>query len=263
VKPSWKYLERDRVRLACADYGGEGPVAMLLHGLAGHAEEWSQTASWLTGSHHVVAPDARGHGRSTRFPTDVSRTAHVADAEAWLEEVGPPALLVGQSLGGHTALLVAAHRPDLVSSLVVAEASPERDPNAPAEIRGWLDSWPAPFPSRETALAFFGGDTPWSRAWVDGLERSEDGLRARFDTDVMVRSLDEVAKRDYWAEWSGVACPTLVVRAQGGVSQTLAKRMVDANTHATLVVVEDARHDVHLEQPARWRELLEPFAAAG
>ncbi len=41
-------LTRDGVHLAVRDFGGEGPPVVLLHGLAGHAEEWAQTASWLT-----------------------------------------------------------------------------------------------------------------------------------------------------------------------------------------------------------------------
>jgi pimeloyl-ACP methyl ester carboxylesterase len=77
--PSWHFLDRDGVRLACADYGGEGPPVALLHGLAGLAEEWTETASWLVRSHRVLAPDARGHGRSDRNPADVFRAAHVAD----------------------------------------------------------------------------------------------------------------------------------------------------------------------------------------
>ena len=93
-------------RLEALDFGGEGPSVLLLHGLAGTAREWEETAAWLSETHRVVALDQRGHGRSERRPADVSREAFVADAVAAIEELAlAPAVLIGQSLGGHTAFL--------------------------------------------------------------------------------------------------------------------------------------------------------------
>src|SRR5581483_9482705 len=69
---------RGGVRLACAVYGGEGSPVALLHGVAGNAREWDDTASWLVESHRVFAVDARGHGQSERRPGDVSRAARSA-----------------------------------------------------------------------------------------------------------------------------------------------------------------------------------------
>jgi pimeloyl-ACP methyl ester carboxylesterase len=45
-------------------------------------------------------------------------------------------------------LLLAASHPELVRGLVVAEASPEPDPEAPTRVAEWLRSWPVPFPDR-------------------------------------------------------------------------------------------------------------------
>jgi pimeloyl-ACP methyl ester carboxylesterase len=105
-------FERDGVRLAGVDFGGDGPPALLLHGLAGYAGEWAETAGWLSERARVVALDARGQGSSERFPADVSRAGHVADAAFAVERLGlGPVVVVGQSLGGLTALLLAAERP--------------------------------------------------------------------------------------------------------------------------------------------------------
>ena len=117
-------MKRDGVRLACRDFGGEGP-AVLLHGLAGHSGEWSETTGWLSTDHRVIALDARGHGRSERAPHDVGPPACVADVAFTIEALGlGRAVLVGQSLGGLTALLVAARLPHLATGLVVADAGP-------------------------------------------------------------------------------------------------------------------------------------------
>jgi pimeloyl-ACP methyl ester carboxylesterase len=120
---------------------------LLLHGLAGHADEWAQTASWLTARCRVVALDARGHGRTERLPDDVSRDALVGDAAFLVERLSlQPVVVVGQSVGGLTAMSVAARHPDLVRGVVLVDASPthggEEVEKAVAAIADALRGWP-------------------------------------------------------------------------------------------------------------------------
>ena len=259
---TWHELERDGTRLWCRDHGGVGPAVMLLHGLAGYAREWDETASWLSGSCRVVAPEQRGHGRSERRPQDVSRSAFVDDAAEWLRRLRlVPAIVVGQSLGGHTAFLLAARHPELVRALVVAEATPEPYPEAADTVGRWLESWPVPFTSPAEARTFFGGDTLRGRVWADGLECRAGGLWPAFDPDVMVAAIAEGAATGYWDDWRRVTCPTLVVRAAGPDGREEYERMAALNPMARLVEIEDAGHDVHLDQPAAWRAAIEPFVA--
>jgi pimeloyl-ACP methyl ester carboxylesterase len=106
----------DGVRLACTEYGPceESAVpVLLLHGLAGHTAEWDALAELLGPAYRLVGYDARGHGRSDRLPEDVSRAAHVRDAVAVAGQLAlARPVLIGQSLGGLTALLTAAAHPD-------------------------------------------------------------------------------------------------------------------------------------------------------
>jgi pimeloyl-ACP methyl ester carboxylesterase len=250
-------LSREGVVLAGWDFGGDGPAVVLLHGLAGYAGEWRDTAAWLTGLARVLAFDARGHGESTRRPTQVSREAHVGDAAFAIDQLGlAPATVIGQSLGGHTALLLAARRPDLVGGLVVAEASPAGDSGETAdELERSLERWPVPFASRAAAVEFLGAE-----AWADGLEERDDGWWPRFDVDVMTRTLREALARDYWDEWERIRCPTLVVRAgKGFIAPDLAREMVARLPHASLAEIPDAVHDLHLDRPEAWREVVTGF----
>jgi pimeloyl-ACP methyl ester carboxylesterase len=258
-------FERDGVRLAGVDFGGDGPPALLLHGLAGYAGEWASTAEWLTKRCRVVALDARGHGASERFPADVSRAAHVADAAFAIDELAlGPVVVVGQSLGGQAAILLAAQCPDLVRRLVLADAGPggggdERAVEANlADLRSALERWPVPFASREAAVEFFGGPSPSAEAWVDGLEHRDGGWRPRFDVDVMVRTLREASGRAYWEEWERIACPVLVVRA-GDASHLSAADARAMAARAQVVELAGAGHDLHLERPAEWRDALSVF----
>lgn len=256
----WHQGAQQGTRLWCVEYDGSGPSVVLLHGLAGYAEEWSETAAWLSESFRVVAIEQRGHGRSERLPADVSAEAFVSDTEMWLERLDlAPAVLVGQSFGGLVAFLVAARRPDLVRALVVVEATPAAGPEAPEAVGSWLESWPAPFPSEKQALAFFGGDTIWARTWVAGLEERNDGLHGRFEPDVLVRALAEASGRDWWTDWARVSCPVLVVRGEHGKDRGDVLRMVDTVPAARLAEIEGAGHDLHLDQPGRWRATLGAF----
>jgi pimeloyl-ACP methyl ester carboxylesterase len=265
--PAELVMQRDGVRLAGLDYGGDGPSVLLLHGLAGHAGEWAETAGWLTERCRVIAPDARGHAGSERDPPDVSPDAHVADAAFAIERLALGAVvLVGQSLGGRTALLLAAARPDLVRGLVVADASPHGGDAAEvveadlAELDKALRRWPVPFASRDAAVAFFGGPSLSAEAWADGLEPRDGGWWPRFDIEVMVATLREAASRSHWEDWERISCPTLVVRAGNGpIAPGDAQAMAARGQHVRLVELAGAQHDLHLDRPAEWRQAVTEF----
>ncbi|AZM89920.1 alpha/beta hydrolase [Streptomyces sp. W1SF4] len=280
---SWseRVVLRDGVRLSCRDWGDPGdrgdrdrpgPDVLLLHGLAGHAGEWDAVARELSPRHRVVAVDQRGHGASERRPQDVSRAAYVEDTVAVCERLGlREPVLVGQSLGGHTAMLAAAAHPGLFRGLVLVEAGPGGPGvGVQAEIGGWLDSWPAPFPSREAAVGFLGGG-PAGEGWAAGLEERDGGWWPRFERDVMVASLAENARRAFWDEWSQVRCPTLAVLGQCGIiAPEEIGEMLRLRPRTVALSVPGTGHDVHLERPdvllaalRRFLGGLSPAAAAG
>jgi pimeloyl-ACP methyl ester carboxylesterase len=256
----WHPVERDGTRLAAADYGGAGPAVLLLHGLAGHAREWDSTAAWLARSHRVVALESRGHGRSERRPADLAPEAFALDAAFWIEQLElAPAVVIGQSLGGLTGMLLAGSRPALVRGLTVAEATPAHDPDGVDVVRRWFAAWPLPFPSESEAQAFFGGDTLRAHAWVAGLEQRAGGLGPAFEAEVLLAALEQANSREYWEEWGRVKCPALVVRAAAGVSPDAVGRMAELLPGTRVAEIEDAGHDLHLDQPSRWREIVENF----
>ncbi len=253
------------MRLEVLDYGGHGSPVILLHGLAGTANEWAATAACLTGAHRVLAPDRRGHGRSERRPDSVSPVDAVADVLAIIEELGLGRVsLVGQSLGGQTAFLVAARHPEAIRALVVAEASPEPTTTAVVhDVRSWLESWPVPFESREAARRFFGGTSVAAQAWASGLEKRADGWWPSFDLDVVVETLCAVVGDDYWEEWERIAVPTLVTRGEGGsLSREEAAEMVARALKAEVTELPGAGHDVHLDASEDWCRVVGRFLAS-
>ncbi|WCD91011.1 Non-heme chloroperoxidase [Streptomyces xanthophaeus] len=252
---------RDGVRISCRDWGGDGHPLVLLHGLAGHAGEWDDISRALSPRYRVVAMDQRGHGASERQPLDLSRAAYVADVVAVADQLDlQQPVLIGQSMGGNTAMLTAAAHPGLIRALVLVEAGPGGpNPHTPAEIGGWLDSWPMPFPSREAAVQFLGGG-PVGEGWAAGLEERDGGWWPRFDRDVMVASVAENAQRSFWDEWAKVRCPVLAVLGQNGIIPPQeSEAMLRQQPNTTAASIPGTGHDVHLEQPDVLQHLLEEF----
>jgi len=250
----------DGTSLSVLDFGGGRPLAVFLHGLAGHAGEWTRVAGAMQPSLGKIAFDQRGHGHSSRRPGDLSRAACVADAVAVIERYTRgrrPVFLVGQSLGGHTAMLVAARHPELVDRLVMIEASPEGPTATGIErARRWLREWPRPLRTVESAVDFLGPAAP---AWLAGMERRSDGWWPRFDQDTMLAVM-EAAAGAWWREWDAVGCPTLLVRGQmGWISDQDVARMLQSGPGASLETVARAGHDVHLDAPAALARLINAF----
>ncbi|WP_247046243.1 alpha/beta fold hydrolase [Arthrobacter rhizosphaerae] len=246
-------------RIHCFDTGGEGPPIVILHGLAGSSREFFATAGALP-EFRTVLVDLRGHGYSTRIPSNLSREAFVSDVVQVIKTaVGAPVVLVGQSMGGHTAMLLAAARPDLVTKLVLLESGPGG--GSPAEYEGIGDffrSWPVPFPDREAARAYL-GDGPLPRAWVADLEDRADGLWPRFDPDVMVKTMNDVII-PRWAEWESVSAPTLVVYGEKGMFSADEKSaFIERGRNVRRVDLTGASHDGHLDAFDEWVAALRSF----
>ncbi|MDJ0314751.1 alpha/beta hydrolase [Arthrobacter sp. H35-D1] len=240
---------------------GSGQVVAILHGLAGESGEFAPTMAGLAQQFRAVALDRRGHGRSTRRPSDVSRRAYVQDVVALIEHVGPdhPIHLVGQSMGAHTAMLVAAIRPDLVQSLVLLEGDAGSGASEDAvQLGTFFASWPVPFADDAAAREFL-GNSSLSNAWANALERRSDGLWPRFDADIMMDCLRAVME-PRWDEWSAVEARTLVMYADNGMFTDEQKNAFLSHRPGTLRVdLEQASHDAHLDEFEQWITALKAF----
>ena len=112
-----------RGELFLRDTGGTGPVVMLLHGWMANADmNWGGAYADLTGAgYRVLAIDHRGHGRGLRQLGPFRLSDCAADAAAALRELDvAPAIVVGYSMGGAIAQLIAREHPGVVGGLVLS-----------------------------------------------------------------------------------------------------------------------------------------------
>ncbi len=262
MSAGWGRVERTDAEIWYYDTAEDKPIVVLLHGLAGYALEWGATIEALRADWCVISVEQRGHGSSTRRPDDVSRRAYVDDVLAVLDDLQVDQVpVVGQSMGAHTAMLLAAWAPERVDRLVLVEGGLGGDGGtATGTIGDWLASWPAPFADREEFLAFFGTSRMVAEAWADGLEERADGLWPQWDAATLTRAVAAVHERAFLEEWSQVRAPTLVVRGEhGSLSEREVESMCALRPDTELVTVAGAGHDVHLEAPDAFLRVLTRF----
>jgi len=114
------------VSLFHRDLGGDGnPPLILLHGLLGSSRNWLTIGVDLARRYHVFALDLRNHGRSPHEET-MSYPELADDVAAWMaaQDIGR-ATLLGHSMGGKTAMLLACRRPAVVERLLVVDIAPK------------------------------------------------------------------------------------------------------------------------------------------
>ncbi|REJ07686.1 alpha/beta hydrolase [Microbacterium bovistercoris] len=255
----------DGVSIAVSDLEGDGPVVVLLHGLAGSSRELLPTARELDGC-RVLLVDQRGHGLSTRRPDDLTREAFVEDVVAVIEELVPGrrATLAGQSMGAHTAFLAAAARPDLVEGLVMLEGhvAGSHDPESAAALGRYFASWPVPFADEDAARAFLGDDAI-VEAWVADLQTQGNGLVPRFDPDIMRRTIEAVHE-PRWAEWETLRVPTRVIFARNGMFDDAEKNeLIRRRPETDRIDLAGGTHDAHLDAFEEWVGVLRQWLSRG
>jgi esterase len=101
----------------------DAPPLVIAHGLYGSARNWGVIARRLADRRDVVAVDMRNHGLSPRHETQ-SYPEMAADLAQVIEGLGQRADILGHSMGGKAAMVLALTRPDLIRKLIVADIAP-------------------------------------------------------------------------------------------------------------------------------------------
>ena len=254
---------RDTLRFV--DFGGRGTPVVFLHGLCGRASEWRATALRIREKHRVFALDQRAHGKGRPgregCPT-LTKAVFVDDAISFIANVvGEPAVIVGQSFGGVVAYRVAMARPDLVRALAIVEAQAWSSETDSREVVGWLRSWPVSFSSQDAGRAWFDSQGLVGAVWCDVLEQRGDAWYPEFCIEDMIEIASEPPHDDR-ERWSSIAVPTLVVHGQtSSVTSASVLRAMAESLEGGRYIEMAAGHDVHLEMPAAWQNVLISFLA--
>jgi len=112
------------------DFGGDGKPMLMVHGLGGNALNWMAVGPEIAKHYHAVALDLVGFGQTPLYNRSATVGANAELVHDFIEKViGEPVVLVGNSMGGHIAIIEAADHPSWVTECVLV------DPAVPIPIR--------------------------------------------------------------------------------------------------------------------------------
>jgi N-formylmaleamate deformylase len=238
---------------------GTGPDVILIPGLTGSRDVWKGTAAAVPGyRYHFVQvagfanTPARGNAKGNVVGPVAEEVARYIHARG----LRRPAI-VGHSMGGTVAMMVAARHPSLPGKLMVVDMLPQPAGilgGDAAGMRGLADSL------RDL------GASPGGRRLVESAIRLFGNPEGGADPDVTARATHELALTDLTAELPRIAAPLTVVYASLDPSRRSAddgryRAAYARKRGAKLIRIDDSGHMIMYDQPARFRAELKAFLA--
>lgn len=242
-----------------------GPPLVIVHGLFGSAKNWGAIAKRMARTRPVIAVDMRNHGDSPHHPTH-SYPDMATDLAKLIGSLGQPADVLGHSMGGKAAMVLALSRPDLVSRLIVADIAPVSYSHTQTPLIDAMESVDlGSVKMRRDADAALQPSVPdlATRAFLtQSLDLSGDAPRWRLNLPALRDAMDQIIG---FPEVSGrFEGPTLFV--SGGASDYVRPEHRDLIKslfpNVEFSVIDGAGHWVHAEAPAPFIEAISAFLDA-
>ncbi len=116
------FVETNGIRLHYTRTGGVGRPIVFAHGITDNGRCYTRLAKALEAYYDCVMVDARGHGKSDRPETGYSPRDHAADLAGLIAALGlEKPVIMGHSMGGGNATVLAAEYPELVSAAILED----------------------------------------------------------------------------------------------------------------------------------------------
>lgn len=243
---------------------GEGPPLLFLSGLGGDVRAFGATIRHFSGRFRAITLDARDAGRSGRMVGEYTLEDVAEDVAGWLKEHSISRVhVVGHSMGGLVAQVLAAGWPGLVSSLVLASSHAGGDPWRRAVVASWISM-------REHASA--GEFTLWTLPWLagrgffsdpmgsEGMVRFAEGDPYRQSPDAFARQARAILAFD-GVDPSRLAMPVLVLSGEQDLVNppSVARELAEKLPNAELVLIPGVGHLPHIENGRAFRAAIDAF----
>lgn len=236
----------------------DGPAAtplLIAHGLFGSARNWNVIAKRLSATRPVVVVDMRNHGASPWFDTH----SYPELAEDLAAVMDGPMDVLGHSMGGKAAMLLALAHPERVNRLVVADIAPvayTHSQMGPLDAMRGVDL--AKVSSRGDAIAQLDGMPP---ALIQFLLQSLDtkNRRWKLNLDVLAAEMDKIVGfPDVTGQFDG---PTLFLSGANSdyVQHAHRDRIKSLFSAAKFAKLSGAGHWLHAEKPRKFEATISAF----
>ena len=277
------FESHDGLRLFSRVYEGPGaaaPVVLCLHGLTRNSRDFEDLAARLAPRYRVIVPDVRGRGLSAHDPNfnNYQIPVYLGDVQRMLAGLGATRVtIVGTSMGGLMAMVLAAMQPALVAGIVLNDVGPVLEPAGIERIRAYVGKSP---PVRDWAGAVAQVRMVYGSAWP-GLDdaRWEKLARLSFradaagvpqaDCDPLVAEPlkdNSRASPDLWPLWGAISrVPILSLRGELSdlLSAATVARMQREKPDLRAVTVANRGHVPLLDEPECVEAIDEFLGAPG
>ncbi|WP_206241769.1 alpha/beta fold hydrolase [Novosphingobium terrae] len=243
------------------------PPVLLISGLGGTGASWGCQVERLAREFHVILPDQRGTGRSSRAADGYTTRQLAADMAGLLHHLGlGPVHVVGASTGGAIAQHMALDHPEAVASLVLSSSFARFDAYMHRQfaIRGRMAAtWDRPSLLAGYSLFLFSPrytrEQPEAvQTWID---KAASHPASAEDRAIALKRIDMIAAHDTLPDLGRITVPTLVLCGEQNhcTPLPLSEEMAAAIAGARLVVMPEAGELIELEQPADYHRILASF----
>jgi len=238
--------------------GGPRPPLLLLHGLTGSGACWIPLARALEGEYDVVMPDARGHGNSSTPLSGYRYQDHASDVVGLIQQLGLSApVLLGHSMGGLTAALVASQLTTAIRGVILADPtflSPQRQ----------RDVHESDVVEQHRRLLSLDKEQVLAQARVRHARRRPELVElvteARLKTRIDAFAVLAPPNPEYLQLVSAIGVPILLVIADNGiVSLEAAQQLQHLNSRLRVEQIQDAGHGIPYDQPERFEAVVRLF----
>ena len=255
------------VLLHCDEYGVDGAPLIILHGLFGSSRNWASIGRSLSKTSHVYAIDLRNHGSSERAMT-MTYEEMAGDVAEFLDAnniVAP--IVMGHSMGGKVAMMLALSAPKLVKGLIVVDIAPvtyghdmldyiaamqvldisgeRRRAELEEELRGEVE------------------DPGITSFLMTNLERANSGFQWRINLTAISAGMSAISAFSPPAE-ATYELPTVFIAGSESsyIRHSHRDRILKLFPRARIVTIKDANHWVHADRPEAFMKTVNAFLEA-
>ena len=264
------YPTHDGLSLYYRCYGAGEDVVVCLPGLTRNSKDFHEIATHLSTRYRVLSLDIRGRGQSER-DTDWRNyhpATYISDTWSLLDQLEiPNFIMIGTSLGGLLAMIMASQQPRRVRAVILNDAGPEADPagytrilasfDQQTGVKDWQEATRQCKQTYEAALP----DMPvefWSE-YVRKNHREGEGGQPELDIDpnigeaIRKGDLSRIAgiQVDPWAAFRAITMPCLVLRGELSdiLSAEIVERMAVVKPDLKMAVIPNRGHAPLLYEP--------------
>jgi pimeloyl-ACP methyl ester carboxylesterase len=250
--------EANSINIRYLRTGGAKPPLVLLHGLTGSGACWTPVARSFEAEYDVVMPDARGHGASSAPPHGYSYRDQARDMVELISKLGLAApILLGHSMGGMTAAVVAAQSPGIIRGLVLADPT-FLEPGRQREV------YESDVAEQHRRALSQGQNELLADLRRRHPHRSAEILEllagARLKTRMNAFEVLTPPNPEYRRLVSIIGVPSLLVTGDAGVvSREMASELQSLNSRLQVEQIQGAGHGLHYDQPERFAAVVQLF----